>query len=50
MLKDMKEFKEEMRLEFAKLEESKRKTNLETATDLTKIEADSGIDVPGALT
>ena len=48
MLKDMKEFREEMKLEFAKLAEDARQANNKTAVDLTKIEADSGIDVPGS--
>jgi hypothetical protein len=48
MLQDAKEFKQEMRLEFDKLAEKARATDLKTATDLTKIEADSGIDVEGS--
>jgi hypothetical protein len=49
MLKDMKEFREEMKLEFEKLDESKRQANMKTATDLTKLELDSGEEVPGGL-
>lgn len=49
MLKDMNEFREEMKLEFAKLLEDARQSDKQTAVDLTKIEVDSGKDVPGAL-
>jgi hypothetical protein len=49
MLKDMSEFREEMKLEMAKLREDARQSDKQTAVDLTKIEVDSGKDIPGAL-
>jgi len=48
LLKDMNEFKEEMRLEFAKLQEDARQADQKTAVDLTTLEVNSGVDVPGS--
>jgi len=44
----MNEFKEEMRLEFAKLQEDARQADQKTAVDLTTLEVNSGVDVPGS--
>jgi hypothetical protein len=49
LLKDMNEFREEMKLEMAKLREDARQSDKQTAVDLTKIEVDSGKDIPGAV-
>jgi hypothetical protein len=48
LLKDMNEFKEEMRLEFAKLQEDARQADQKTAVDLTTLEVNSGVDIPGS--
>ena len=49
MLKDMNEFREEMKLEMAKLRESARQADQDTAVDLTELELKFNKDVPGAL-
>ena len=48
MLQDAKEFQEEMKLEVAKLKEDARQANMKTATDLTKLEVETGVNVPGS--
>lgn len=49
LLQDAKEFQEEMRLDMAKLKEAGRQADQKTAVELTKIEVDSGTDIPGAV-
>ena len=49
MIKDMNEFKEEMKLEFAKLFEDARQSDKDTAVDITKLELEHGTDLAGGV-
>lgn len=49
MLKDMSEFREEMKLEFAKLREDARQSDKDTAVQITKLELENNTDLPGGL-
>ena len=45
----MSEFREEMKLKKDKLKEDARQADMDTAIDLTKLEVDSGTDIPGSV-
>lgn len=49
MLKDMNEFREEIKLEFAKLRENARQSDKDTAVEITKLELENSTDLPGGL-
>lgn len=49
MIKDLNEFREEMKLKFAELAEDARQADQDTAVDLTKIEVENSVDIPGSV-